>query len=363
MVQVTERWHAQAGVGSPADLSATLLNMLEPLWRMISPGDLDVVAHRVVHGGPLHRATTWLTAEVRAAIASQAEFAPSHNRLELAAIKAIDEFLPDPSRQAAVFDTAFHATIPPEAYTYPGPQEWAEQGIRRYGFHGISHAHAARRASELLQRPLGSLRLITCHLGNGCSLAAIRDGKCVDTTMGFTPADGLMMGSRCGSLDPGIAVFLLRHAGYTADRLDEVCNRESGLKGISGVSGDMREVLAAIEQGNPQAKLAFDIYVHRLCREIGGMLAVLADGAPGSTNKGLDALIFTGGVGENCTPLRERVCRQFGFLGLRLDPGKNADAHPDADIAFPESVVRVLVVRAEEELEMARECSRLPRSR
>src|SRR5580698_9233533 len=179
-----------------------------------------------------------------------------------------------------------------------------EKGIRRFGFHGISHAHASRRASELLGHPLESLRLITCHLGNGCSLAAIRGGKSVDTTMGFTPADGLMMGTRCGSIDPGIAVYLLRHESASADNLDRVCNRESGLKGISGLSGDMREILAAIEAGNPRAKLAFDIYAHRLSREIGAMLVVLG---------GLDALVFTGGVGENCAPLREQVSGQLRF--------------------------------------------------
>jgi acetate kinase len=179
------------------------------------------------------------------------------------------------------------------------------------------------------------LRLITCHLGNGCSLAAVRGGKSVDTTMGFTPADGLMMGSRCGSLDPGIPVYLLRHTGTPgddrADDLDRVFNRESGLKGISGISGDMREILAAIGAGNARAKLAFDMYAHRLCREVGAMLAVLG---------GLDAIVFTGGVGENCAPLRERVCGQLGFLGS----------------------LKVLVVKAEEEQQMARECYRLMNS-
>lgn len=335
-----ERWEAQG----------TLPEALDPLWRIVSPHDLDAVAHRIVHAGPDYRQTTWLTTEVRAAIAAHAEVAPSHNRLALAAIQEMDALLPDPAKQVAVFDTAFHATIPPEAYTYPGPYEWSEQGIRRFGFHGISHAHASRRASEMLARPLDRLRLITCHLGNGCSLAAVRGGHSLDTTMGFTPADGLMMGTRCGSIDPGIPVFLLRHAGYSADQLDAVFNRESGLKGISGISGDMREILAAIEQGNPRAKLAFDIYAHRLCREVGSMLAVLG---------GLDALVFTGGVGEHCAPLRERVCAQLGFLGLRLDFQKNASAHPDVEIAAADSAIRVLVIQANEELEMARECVRL----
>jgi acetate kinase len=330
--QVTERWSAQAPVSSPEHLKEALPRLLDPLWAKVSPGDLDAVAHRIVHGGVAYRQTTWLTPEVRAAIAKQAEFAPSHNRLELAAIEVMDGLLGDKkTRQIAVFDTAFHATMEPEAYVYPGPYKWIEQGIRRFGFHGISHAHAARRAAELLGRPLESLRLITCHLGNGCSLAAVRGGKSVDTTMGFTPADGLMMGTRCGSLDPGIPVYLLRHTGVTADDLDRVFNRESGLKGISGLSGDMREIQSATEAGNARAKLAFDMYAHRLCREVGAMLAVLG---------GLDAIVFTGGVGENCAPLRERVRAQLGFLDS----------------------LKVLVVKAEEEQQMARECYRLMNS-
>lgn len=334
--QATERWQAQGPVNSAEELKTTLPKLLDPLWEESgSPRELDAVAHRIVHGGIEHRETTWLTSEVRAAIAKQAEFAPSHNRLELAAIEAMDGLLGGQmpgdrsNRQIAVFDTAFHATIQPEAYVYPGPYEWIEKGIRRFGFHGISHAHAARRAAELLDRPLESLLLITCHLGNGCSLAAIRGGKSVDTTMGFTPADGLMMGSRCGSLDPGIPVYLLRHTPASADDLDRVFNKESGLKGISGISGDMREILDAMNSSDAvksaRAKLAFDMYAHRLCREVGAMLVVLG---------GLDAIVFTGGVGENCAPLRERVCAQLGFLGS----------------------LRVLVIKAEEEQQMAREC-------
>ncbi len=349
--QVTKKWSAQAPIGSVADLTEALRRTLDPLWQMTgSPGEVDAVAHRVVHAGAEYRKTTWLTGDVRKGIAANAELAPAHNALALAGIGAMDALLKDPSRQLAVFDTGFHATLAPEAYVYPGPYEWLDQGIRRYGFHGISHAHASRRAAELLHRPLSSLRLITCHLGNGCSLAAIRNGQSIDTTMGFTPADGLMMGSRCGSIDPGIVVRLLRHGAVSADRLDQIINRESGLNGISGVSGDMREILAAIDTGNERAKLAFDIYAHRLCRETGAMLAVLG---------GIDALVFTGGVGENCPPLREQVCRQFSFAGLVLDAEKNARAIPDVDIAQPNSSVRVLVVRANEELEMARQAARL----
>jgi acetate kinase len=286
------------------------------------PRPIDVVGHRIVHGGSAYRQSTFLTSEVRAAIAQQAEIAPAHNRLELAAIDAVDRVLGPAIRQIAVFDTSFHSTLEAKAYVYPGPYEWLDQGIRRYGFHGISHQYAARRAAEILGS--ASARVIVCHLGNGASVCAVRDGKSVDTTMGFTPLEGLMMGTRSGSVDPGIIIYLLRHHGYTADQLDGILNRESGLLGVSGVSGDMREILAAIDHGNERAKLAFDIYAHRLCREVGGMLGVLG---------GADALVFTGGVGENCAPLRDAVAKQFSL--------------------------KVLVIHAEEEWEIARECYRL----
>lgn len=292
------------------------------------PGPVDVVGHRIVHGGRAYRESTRITSEVKAAIAQQAELAPSHNRLELEAIEAVDRVFGSAIPQVAVFDTAFHSTLPPAAYVYPGPYQWLGQGIRRFGFHGISHQYASRRAAHLLGRDLNSVRLITCHLGNGASLAAIRDGRSIDTTMGFTPLEGIMMGTRSGSIDPGILIYLIRHRGYTADQLDRILNQQSGLLGVSGLSGDMREILAYIAQGNERAQLAFDVYVHRLCQGIGAMLASLG---------GLDALVFTGGIGENCAPLRERVAKQFEFLGK----------------------IPILVIRAEEDWEIARECYRI----
>lgn len=292
---------------------------LEELLRS-APAPVDAVAHRIVHGGR-HRATTVITPEVRAAIEGASEIAPAHNAFELKAIDAaIHAFGPDVP-QVAVFDTSFHATLAPEAYTYAGPREWAELGIRRYGFHGLSHQYASRRAAEILGP---ATRIIVCHLGNGASLCAVRDGKSIDTTMGFTPLEGLMMGSRSGSIDPAILIYLMRHRGYSADDLDRILNRESGLKGVSGVSSDMRAVLEAMEAGSERAKLAFDIYAHRLCREIGAMAGVLG---------GADALVFTGGIGENCPPLREIVERRFAFLRAKT-----------------------LVMHAEEEWEMIREC-------
>lgn len=333
--------------------AAVLRPVLESLWegdaRVVnSPSEIDVVGHRIVHGGPEYRESAVLTPEVRAAIAKQVEYAPSHNRFELEAIQTVDEVIGPGVLQVASFDTGFHSTLAPAAYVYPGPFDWLEQGVRRYGFHGNSHRYASRRAVELAGAPLS--RLITCHLGNGASLAAVLDGKSVDTTMGFTPLEGLMMGTRCGSIDPGIIIYLIRHRGYNAEQLDHILNQESGLWGVSGVSGDMREILDAMNSGNERARLAFDVYAHRLIREAGAMLTVLG---------GLDALVFTGGVGENCAPLRTRVCDQLRFAGVRLDAAKNAQAKLDQDVAAIDSPARVFVIRAQEEWEIARECYHL----
>jgi acetate kinase len=311
---------------------------------------IDAVGHRVVHGGRRYRSTTRITPEVKQEIAKLAEFAPEHNHLELSVIEAVDQRFDGRVPQFAVFDTAFHATLSQAARTYAGPYQWLEQGIERYGFHGLSHGYAARRAAEMLHRKQTGLRLITCHLGNGCSLAAVCDGKSVDTTMGFTPLEGLMMGTRSGSIDPGILVYLMRHSGASADQLDRILNEESGLKGISGISGDMRDIIEARAAGNARAVLAFDIYAHRLCLEMGGMLAML---------RGVDAIVFTGGVGENTPPLREIVCRQFKFAGVEIDPAKNAQPASDSDISAEHSRVRVLVIHSEEDWEIVRECHRL----
>ena len=338
-----------------SDLShqaGTAETVLEPLLKSLlkEHPKIDVVGHRIVHGGPLYRESTLLTPEVRKAIAQQVEFAPAHNRFELEAVRTVDRVIGPEVPQIAVFDTGFHSTLEPAAYVYPGPYSWLEDGVRRYGFHGINHQYAAGRAAAMLRRDPASLKLISCHLGNGASLAAVRAGKSVDTTMGFTPLEGLMMGTRSGSIDPGILVYLIRHRGYTAEQLDGILNKESGLLGISGLSGDMREILKAMDSSDQRARLAFDVYAHRLTREMGGMLAVLG---------GVDALIFTGGVGENCAPLRQIVCERLAFLGLRLDASKNGQPKLDQDVATADSKVRVLLIRANEEWQIAKECHRL----
>ena len=333
---------------------AAISRMLETLWQgktqvINSLKEIDIVGHRVVHGGQDYQQSTLISPDVKEAIARLSVFAPVHNPVNLEGIEALEKILPNRS-QVAVFDTAFHAQLPPAAFVYPGPYEWLEDGIRRYGFHGISHQYCARRAAQILNRDLTHLRLISCHLGNGCSLAAIRGGWSVDTTMGFTPLDGLMMGSRSGAIDPGIIIHLLRRSDLTSEKLDNILNRNSGLKGISGVSGDMRQIGEAITQGNERAQLALDIYIHRLRAGIGAMLASLG---------GLDALIFTAGVGENSAVVRAAACEAFGFLGLKLDGEKNQHSPVDEDIAAVDSVARVLVIHTQEDWEIARECWKL----
>ena len=329
----------ELAIGIPQDV-------LRPVLEMV-PGAVDAVGHRVVHGGKAFTDTTPITPEVQDEIRRWAEFAPEHNLLELEGILAVRDVLGAELPQVAVFDTAFHTTIPREARVYPVPWEWYGQGIRRYGFHGISHQYASRRAAQVLGRPFEGLRLVTCHLGNGASLAAVRDGRSVDTTMGYTPLDGIAMGTRSGSIDPGILIYLVRHKGYGAPELDRILNKESGLFGISGISGDMRDILAAIDRGEERARLAFDVYTHRLCGGIGAMVASLG---------GLDALVFTAGIGENTPQLRAEVCRRMAFLGIELDSAANGQPASDRDLATPHSRVRVVVVRADEDWAIAREC-------
>ncbi|MEH2282542.1 MAG: acetate kinase [Nostoc sp.] len=308
--------------------------------------EIDVVGHRIVHGGEDYRDSVVITEDVKKAIARLSNLAPEHNPVGLEGIEAIEQILGDVT-QVAAFDTGFHGTLPDAAAIYPGPYQWVEQGIRRYGFHGISHQYCSQRAVQILGGDVASERLIICHLGNGCSLAAIKNGRSIDTTMGFTPVEGLMMGSRSGSVDPGILIYLLRHCNYSVEKLDELLNKASGLKGISGVSSDMREVREAMAQGNSRAQLAWDIYVHRLRSAIGAMLTSLG---------GLDALVFTAGVGEHSWQIRQAACEAFGFIGLKIDLEKNQQQPVDEDIATSDSAVRVLVIHTQEDWAIAQQC-------
>lgn len=310
---------------------------------------IDVVGHRVVHGGQDYKEAVIITEDVKQAIARLCNLAPAHNPAALAGIEAMEKSLGN-IPQVAVFDTGFHNTLPDAAAIYPIPYNFAEQGIRRYGFHGISHQYCANRAAEILGQDLPSLRIITCHLGNGCSLAAVKNGCSIDTTMGFTPLDGLMMGSRSGSIDPGILIYLWQQYNYSSEELDNILNKLSGLRGISGISSDLRDVIAAKEQGNKRAQLAWDMYVHRLRSGIGAMLASLA---------GLDVLVFTAGVGEKSAEIRQAACEPWGFLGLKIDLEKNQQQPVDIDIATFDSMVRVLVVETQEDWAIAQQCYKL----
>jgi acetate kinase len=349
----TSRGVSRKHVTSGGSRGEAIERLLQDLWSgetqaISGPSEITVVGHRVVHGGPQHFEPAIVTAEVKSAIEGVSVFAPLHNCAELEGMEIVTKLL-GPVPQVAVFDTGFHRTMPLFAATYAGPYEWFEQGIRRYGFHGINHRYCAQRAAHLLGKNLNSLKLVTCHLGNGCSLAAIREGRSLDTTMGFTPLEGLMMGTRSGSVDPGILTYLMRQRQFSGEQLDEVLNQKSGLLGISGISSDMREILAASKNGHQRAKLAFDMYVHRLRQEVGAMISVLG---------GVDALIFTAGVGENSPEVRAAVCDNFAFLDVRLDQGKNAQSplENDVDISARDSTVRVLVIHAQEDWMIAREC-------
>ena len=309
--------------------------------------DIQAVAHRIVHGGERYTGAVRITPEVKRAIAELAELAPLHNPASLDGITVAEQALPGVP-QVAAFDTAFHATLSEAARTYPVPRKWTrEWGIRRYGFHGLSHSYCAGRAAEMVGRP--DLRLVIAHLGNGASMSAVRGGICVDTSMGFTPLEGLMMGTRSGTIDPGMLLYLLRHKGLEVNALDKALNYESGLLGVSGVSSDMRRVLSALPS-NPDARLAVDVYVHRIRQTVGAMAATLG---------GIDALVFTAGVGEHAPEIRRRVCENLNFLGLELDPRANETCQADADVAVPASAARILVIAAREDLAIMRETRRL----
>jgi len=339
------REHAAAGQRILADLLAGP----DPVLR--GADDIDAVAHRVVHGGQRYTSAVLVTPEVVRAIEDLSELAPLHNPASVEAIRVAQELLPGVP-QVAAFDTAFHRTMPAAARTYAIPRKWTnEWGLYRYGFHGLSHAYCARRAAEMLER--SDARLIIAHLGNGASVSAVRGGECQDTSMGFTPLEGVVMGSRSGSVDPGLLIYLLRRKGLSAVRLDYALNYESGLLGLSGFSGDMRQILEQSAEC-PEARLALDVYVHRLRQSIGAMAATLG---------GVDALIFTAGIGEKSARVRALVCEKLGYLELDLDAAKNERCRPDLDIALASSPGRILVVATREDLTIMRETKGLLRSK
>jgi acetate kinase len=308
-------------------------------------GQADAVGHRIVHGGERFRRAVRVDSEVEAALRELADLAPLHQLKSLAALDAVSRALPD-LPAVACFDTAFHATLTPAARTYALPRDWRERWhVNRYGFHGLSHAWVARRAPELLGLPADQLRIVSCHLGAGASLCAISAGRSVDTTMGFTPLEGLVMATRSGSVDPGLLLWLLDHTATSERELADVLEHQSGLLALAG-SADMRVVLKRGAGGEADALLALDVYVHRLRAGIAAMAAALG---------GLDAVAFTGGVGEHSPEVRTRAASGLEFLGLRIDQQRNADAAVDADVSAADAAVRTLVVHSREDLEIARQ--------
>jgi acetate kinase len=319
-------------------------------------GDIDdlepitAVGHRVVHGGEYFSASALITSEVIQRIEECSTLAPLHNPAALAGIRACTELMPG-KLQVAAFDTAFHQTMPPKAYMYPLPYElFAKHRIRRYGFHGTSHRYIAERAAELLQRPLVDLKLITCHLGNGCSLTAIDHGVSVDTSMGFTPLEGLMMGSRCGSIDPAIVTYMIEELGMSAREANDLMNKQSGLLGISGLSNDLRDIRAATEAGNERAALAYEMYSNSVKKCIGSYVFALG---------GVDAVVLTAGVGENCDRMRRMIFQGLESLGIYVDQKLNSQRGFERIISEDRSRVKIIVIPTNEELMIARDTARI----
>jgi acetate kinase len=342
----------------PADLSSKkrveyLLQHLEENRSSILKENLeiDAVGHRVVHGGTEFDQAVLVDPHVEAVIQRLAAFAPLHNPVNLEGIQVARDIFGSAIPQIAVFDTSFHRTLSEATATYPGPYAWLEKEIRRYGFHGTSFRWASGQAARLLERENDpELRLIICHLGGGCSLAATVGGKSVDTTMGFTPMDGIAMCTRSGALDPGILLYLMRQ-NPDIDALEKTLDRESGLQGLSGLPGDTRILIPEAAKGNLRARLAMDVFIHRLQAGIGQMIASL-NGRP-------DAIVFTDAIGEDEPLVRLRACEPFKFIGVEVDPKKNSASPLDADISIPNSPVRVLIVKSREDWQIARECQSL----
>ncbi len=349
------RWYPAAAVterlpgGTHRDVVARVLDHLAGAGH--SGAQLLGAGHRVVHGGERFTSSIRVDDAVIAAVRSFSHLAPLHNPANLAGIEAVRAVLPD-LPQVAVFDTAFHQTMPPRAFRYAVPEEWyTRYGVRRYGFHGISHRFVSEQAAVVLGRSPGELRLVTAHLGNGCSATAVRDGVSVDTTMGLTPLDGLVMGTRSGDVDPGLLSYLVGRTGRGVDELTRALNLDSGLEGLSGVGNDMRTVEAAAAGGNERARLALEVFVHRLSKAIAGLVVGL---------QRLDALVFTGGIGENSAVVRSLVLRELGFLGLAEDAAANAGhGRRTGGRISVDAPVLALVVPTDEELLIARDTARV----
>ncbi len=342
-VDVTD--HSQA-------IDAVIAVLISPNHGVISDkSEIDAVGHRIAHGGESLTASVLVTPEIRKEIENCIELAPLHNPHNLRGIDACAELLPGVP-QVAVFDTAFHHTMPPHAYVYALPYVlYRRYGLRRYGFHGPSHYYVAHRAAEIVGRDLEKLKVITCHLGNGCSMAAVRHGKSVDTSMGFTPLEGLVMGTRCGDIDPAVVPYIMGKERLMVSEVNAMLNKHSGLAGISGISSDMREIEEQALAGNERAGLALDIFCYRVRKYLGAYAAVMG---------GVDVIVFTGGIGVNSPIVRRMSLDGLGFLGVGLDDGLNEQSTGrDADISAADSKVRVLAILTNEELVIALDTDRI----
>lgn len=329
-----------------------VLNILtDPKEGVIKSFDeIQAVGHRVVHGMEKFNKSVLITPEVVEKVKECYPVAPLHNPANVTGIEAVSSLMPDVP-QVAVFDTAFHQTMPAEAYMYALPYEaYSKYGVRRYGFHGTSHRYVSRRACEFLGLPYDKQRIITCHIGNGASITAIKDGKSIDTSMGLTPTEGLMMGTRVGDVDPGALVYLMEQEGLDAAGLSKLINKQSGVAGVTELSSDMRDIEAAIEAGNEKAKLALDMYEYRILKYIGAYTAVLG---------GVDIIVFTGGVGENQIGTRERICKHLAYLGVTFNAEANKVRGEEIEISGPDSKVHVVVIPTDEEMMIAEDTANI----
>lgn len=325
--------------------------LVDPIHGVIkSMDEISAVGHRVVHGGEKYSDSVLITDEVLQSIKDCIVLAPLHNPPNVIGIEACKELMPN-TPMVAVFDTAFHQTMPKHAYICPLPYELYEKyGIRKYGFHGTSHKYVSQKVAEVMKKDIKDLKIITCHLGNGCSLAAVKNGKSIDTSMGFTPLAGVMMGTRSGSIDPSVISFLIEQHGYTIEQIDELLNKKSGVLGISGVSSDFRDVLAAAEEGNERAKLALEIFFYKVRTQIAAYAGAMG---------GVDTIVFTAGIGENSIPTRKGILEGLEFFGFEIDDNKNNIRGEIQEISTENSKVKVYVIPTNEELMIARDTAKL----
>jgi acetate kinase len=328
-------------------LNMVMIALTESKYGVIdSLSEITAIGHRIVHGGEYYSESVLIDDDVMEALEKCIELAPLHNPANITGVNACKELLPEVP-QVAVFDTAFHQSMPSEAYTYPLPYEYYEKyKVRKYGFHGTSHKYVSNRTAAFLGKSIEDLKIITCHLGNGASIAAVKNGHSVDTTMGFTPLEGLAMGTRCGSIDPSIVTFLMEKEKLSTDEIYDILNKESGVLGISGVSSDFRDIEAAAENGNKRAILAIDVFNYKVKTSIGAYAAAM---------DGVDAIVFTAGLGENSASNRKAICEGLSYLGITIDDERNKIRGEENMISTTDSKVKVLVIPTDEEMAIARD--------